>query len=146
MSKSLNQAILIGHVGKDPEVRSLDGGIRVATFTLATSTGGYKKQDGTDVPERTQWHNIVCWRGLADVCERFVRKGDRLTVLGAIQYRDYEKDGVKRYATDIVAYDLLLPGRGTDSPGARPQVTASDAPRQADFPPMPPQADDDLPF
>lgn len=147
MSKSLNQVILIGNAGKDPDVRTLDGGIRVATFTLATSTGGYKKQDGTDVPERTQWHNIVCWRSLADVCEKYVHKGDRLTILGTIQYRDYEKDGQKRHATDIVAYDLLLSGRGTDNPNARPPVTAADAPREADFPHMPPgQADDDLPF
>ena len=88
MSKSINQVILIGNVGKDPDVRTLDGGIKVATFSLATSTGGYKKQDGTDVPEKTQWHNIVCWRGLADVCEKFVRKGDRLTILGTIGYRE----------------------------------------------------------
>ena len=146
MSKSLNQVILIGHVGKDPDVRTLDGGIKVATFSLATSTGGYKKQDGTDVPERTQWHNIVCWRGLADLCEKFVRKGDRLTILGTIGYREYEKDGVKRYATDIVAYDLLLSGKA-DNPGARPPVTAADAPVQSDFPPMPPQSEDSqLPF
>ena len=144
MSKSLNQAILIGHVGKDPDVRTLDGGIKVATFSLATSTGGYKKQDGTDVPERTQWHNIVCWRSLADVCEKFVRKGDRLTILGTIGYREYEKDGQKRYATDIIAYDLLLSGKA-DNPGARPPVTAADAPVQSDFPPIPPQGGD-LPF
>lgn len=144
MSKSLNQAILIGHVGKDPDVRTLDGVIKVATFSLATSTGGYKKQDGIDVPEKVQWHNIVCWRGLADLCEKFVRKGDRLTILGTIGYREYEKDGVKRYATDIVAYDLLLSGKA-DNPGARPPVTAADAPVQADFPPMPPQSEE-LPF
>ena len=146
MSKSLNQVILIGHVGKDPDVRTLDGGIKVATFSLATSTGGYKKQDGTDVPERTQWHNIVCWRSLADLCEKFVRKGDRLTILGTIGYREYEKDGQKRYTTDIVAYDLLLSGKA-DNPGARPPVTAADAPVQSDFPPMPPQSEDSqLPF
>jgi len=137
MSKSLNQAILIGHVGKDPDVRTLDGGIKVATFSLATSTGGYKKQDGTDVPEKVQWHNIVCWRSLADLCEKFVRKGDRLTILGTIGYREYEKDGQKRYATDIIAYDLLLSGKA-DNPNARPPV-------QSDFPPMPPQGGD-LPF
>ena len=142
MSKSLNQAILIGHVGKDPDVRTLDGGIKVATFS--TSTGGYKKQDGTDVPERTQWHNIVCWRSLADLCEKFVRKGDRLTILGTIGYREYEKDGQKRYATDIIAYDLLLSSKA-DNPNTRPPVTAADAPAQSDFPPMPPQGGD-LPF
>lgn len=144
MSKSLNQVILIGNVGKEPDVRTLDGGIKVATFSLATSTGGYKKQDGTDVPEKTQWHNIVCWRSLADLCEKFVRKGDRLTILGTIGYREYEKDGQKRYATDIIAYDLLLPGKA-DNQNARPPVTAADAPAQSDFPPMPPQGGD-LPF
>lgn len=146
MSKSLNQVLLIGHLGKDPEVRSLEGGMKVATFSLATSTGGYKKQDGTEVPEKTQWHNVVCWRGLADICEKFVHKGDRLTVLGTIQYCEYEKDGVKRYVTDILAYDLLLSGR-TESTNARPPVSASDAPSQADFPPSPGGQDmDQLPF
>lgn len=144
MSKSINQVLLIGNVGKDPDVRTLEGNVKVATFSLATSTGGYKKQDGTEVPERVQWHNIVCWRGLADLCEKYVHKGDRLTVLGTIGYREYEKDGVKRYATDIVAYDLLLSGKA-DNPNARPAVTAADAAAQADFPPVPPQ-NDELPF
>ena len=146
MSKSLNQVILIGNVGKDPDVRTLDGGIKVATFSLATSTGGYEKKDGTKAEIKVQWHNIVCWRSLADLCEKFVHKGDRLTILGTIGYREYEKDGVKRYATDIVAYDLLLSGKA-DNPGARPPVTAADAPVQSDFPPMPPQSEDSqLPF
>ena len=145
MSKSVNQAILIGNVGRDPEVRTLDGGVKVATFSLATSAGGYKKQDGTEVPEKTQWHNIVCWRGLADVCEKYLHKGDRLTVFGTIQYREYEKDGVKRYATDIQAYDLVLSGK-PDNPNARPPVTAADAPAPSDYPPMPQPPFDDLPF
>lgn len=146
MSKSLNQVILIGHLGKDPEVRLLDGGTKVATFSLATSTGGYKKQDGTEVQEKTQWHNVVCWRSLADICEKFIHKGDRLTMLGTIQYREYEKDGVKRYVTDILAYDLLLSGRA-ESGNARPPVSASDAPSQADFQPSPGgQGIDDIHF
>ena len=146
MSKSINRVILIGNVGKDPEVRTLDGGAKVATFSLATSTGGYKKQDGTEVPEKTQWHNIVCWRSLAEICEKFVNKGDRLTVFGTINYREYEKDNVKRYATDIVAYDLLLSGKAETSNSRQP-VTASDAPSQSDLPPMPPQSGDyQLPF
>lgn len=146
MSKSLNQVILIGDLGKDPEVRLLDGGTKVATFSLATSTGGYKKQDGTEVQEKTQWHNVVCWRSMADICEKFIHKGDRLTVLGTIQYREYEKDGEKRYVTDILAYDLLLSGRAENG-NARPPVSASDAPSQADFPPSPGgQGIDDLTF
>ena len=125
MSKSINQVLLIGNIGKDPEVRTLEGGTKVAAFSLATSSGGYKKQDGTDVPEKTQWHNIVCWRSLADICEKYVHKGDRLTVFGQIQYREYEKDGVKRYATDIIANDLLLPAKADNPGSAQPTPTAS---------------------
>ncbi len=144
MSKSVNQVLIIGNVGRDPEIKQFDGGVKAATFSVATSTGGYKKQDGTEVPERTQWHNIVAWRGLADIAEKYVRKGDKVTVMGTIQYREYEKDGVKRYATDILAYDLVLMGKSEGTGSARPQVTAADAPAPSDFPPMPPS--DDLPF
>lgn len=146
MSKSINQCLLVGNVGRDPETRTLDGGTRVATFSLATSTGGYKRSDGTDVPEKTQWHNIVCWRGLADVAARCVRKGDRLTVLGTITYHDYETaDGGKRRATDILAYDIVLGGNpGT---GTRPAPTEGDAPTRDDFPAAAAMQDgDDLPF
>lgn len=149
MSKSINQVLLIGNIGKDPEVRTLDGGMKVSTFSLATSTGGYKKQDGTDVPEKTQWHNIVCWRSLADICEKYVHKGDRLTVFGQIQYREYEKDGVKKYATDIIATDLLLPAKA-DNPGGERQPAPAAAPASSNFPPAPqPQESpwqNDLPF
>lgn len=152
MSKSINQVLLAGNVGKDPEVRTLDGGVKVATFSLATSTGGYKKQDGTEVAEKTQWHSIIAWRGLAEIAEKYVHKGDKIIILwvpcnieimGTLQYREYEKDGIKRYATDILAYDLMLSGKG-DSSNSKPPLTAEDAPTQAGFPPIGPA--DDLPF
>lgn len=143
MSRSINQCLLIGNVGRDPDIRTVGEGAKVATFSLATSTGGYRKQDGTEVPEKTQWHEIVCWRGLADLAERYVHKGDRITVLGTIQYQEYEKDGIKRRATDILAYDLVLGGK-QDNPGARPRVTADDAPTRDDFPQAP--MGNDLPF
>lgn len=142
MSKSVNQVTLIGNIGKDPEIRTLDNGVKVATFSLATSTGGFKKQDGTDVPEKTSWHNIVCWRGLANLAEKFVKKGDKLTVFGSISYREYEKDGVKRYATDIIAYDLVLMGKSEQVSTRPPQLSEADIPE--DFPPMPPS--DGLPW
>mgnify|MGYP003544777166 FL=1 len=142
MSKSVNQVTLIGNIGKDPEIRTLDNGVKVATFSLATSTGGFKKQDGTDVPEKTSWHNVVCWRGLADLAEKFVKKGDKLTVFGSISYREYEKDGVKRYATDIIAYDLVLMGKSEQVSTRPPQLSEADIPE--DFPPMPPS--DGLPW
>lgn len=142
MSKSINQVLLAGNVGKDPEVRTLEGGIKVTTFSLATSTGGYKKQDGTEVPEKTQWHSIVAWRGLAEIAEKYVHKGDKIIIIGTLQYREYEKDGVKRHITDIIAYDIMLSGKGEGS--SKPPITISDAPTQADFPPIGPV--DDLPF
>lgn len=98
------------------------------------------------VSEKTQWHSIVCWRGLADIAERFIKKDDRLTVLGTIQYRQYEgNDGVKRYATDILALDLFLGGKSETTSTARPAPTADDAPTRDDFPTVPPDADQ-LPF
>ena len=142
MSKSVNQVTLIGNIGKDPEIRTLDNGVKVATFSLATSTGGFKKQDGTDVPEKTSWHNVVCWRGLADLAEKFVKKGDKLTVFGSISYREYEKDGVKRYATDIIAYDVVLMGKSETTSTRPPQLSEADIPE--DFPLMPPS--DGLPW
>lgn len=147
MSKSINQVILLGFVGKDPEIRSFDNGIKVATFSIATSTGGYKKQDGTEVPEKTSWHNIVAWRGLADIAEKYIHKGDKLTVIGSISYREYEKDGIKRYATDILAYDLVLIGKSDTN--VKPSITANDIPSHSaqDFPPIAqPDPNSDLPF
>ena len=141
MSKSICQLLLIGNCGKDPEVRILENGVKVATFSVATSTGGYKKSDGTEVPEKTSWHNIVAWRGLAEIAEKFLKKGDKVTILGTISYREYEKDGVKHYITDILAYDIVLMGKSESS---RPPITSNDAPVREDFPPM--QQNDDLPF
>ena len=141
MSKSICQLLIIGNCGKDPEVRTLENGAKVATFSVATSTGGYTKQDGTEVPEKTSWHNIVAWRGLAEIAEKFLHKGDKVTVLGTISYREYEKDGVKHYITDILAYDIVLMGKSESS---RPPITANDAPVREDFPPM--QQNDELPF
>lgn len=139
MSKSVNQVILIGNVGKEPEIRVFDNGIKVATFSVATSTGGYKKQNGTDVPEKTSWHNIVAWRGLADISEKFIHKGDKITVIGSISYREYEKDSVKKFITDILASDLVLMGKSDAS--TKPPITANDIPSN-DFHPV----QDDLPF
>ena len=141
MSKSICQLLIIGNCGKDPEVRTLENGVKVATFSVATSTGGYTKQDGTEVPEKTSWHNIVAWRGLAEIAEKFLHKGDKVTILGTISYREYEKDGVKHYITDILSYDIVLMGKSESS---RPPITANDAPVREDFPPM--QQNDDLPF
>ena len=141
MSKSICQVLIIGNCGKDPEVRTLENGAKVATFSVATSTGGYTKTDGTAVPEKTSWHNVIAWRGLAEIAEKYLHKGDKVTVMGTISYREYEKDGIKHYITDILAYDIILMGKSETS---RPPVTSSDAPAREDFPPM--QNTYDLPF
>jgi single stranded DNA-binding protein (ssb) len=101
---SVNKVILIGNVGKDPDVRYLDSGVAVANFTLATSDKGYTLANGTQVPERTEWHNIVLWRGLAEVAEKYVHKGDKLYIEGKIRTRSYDDpSGAKRYITEIFA-------------------------------------------
>lgn len=101
---SVNKVILIGNVGRDPDVRYVDAGVAVATFPLATTERGYKLQNGTEVPERTEWHNVVLWRGLAETAEKYIHKGDKLYIEGKIRSRSYDdQNGVKRYITEIFA-------------------------------------------
>src|SRR5664279_4372731 len=111
---SVNKAILVGNVGKDPEVRYLDSGVAVATITLATSERGYTLANGTTVPERTEWHNIVAWRGLAEIAEKYIKKGSLIYVEGKITTRKWEKDGIARYSTEIVAESIELLGKRPD--------------------------------
>ena len=107
MSRTLNKVMLIGNVGKDPEVNFTPSGVKVAQFRMATSET-WKDKDGA-VQEHTDWHTVIAWRGLADVVERLVRRGTRLYVEGKIQSRTYDdRDGNKRYITEIVAENLLL--------------------------------------
>ena len=119
---SLNKVMLIGNVGRDPEVRYLDGNsgqAKVATFTLAT-TERYRDRNG-ETRENTEWHNIVAWRNTADVVERFVRKGTQLYIEGRIRTRSWDdQTGNKRYTTEIIADTLQLLGKKSDNPGAQP--------------------------
>lgn len=106
---TVNKVILLGHVGKEPDVRYVDQGVCVAQVRLATSERAYRLQDGTEVPERTEWHNIIFWRKLAETVENYVHTGDLIYVEGKIQTRSYEdKKGVTRYITEIWADDLKL--------------------------------------
>ena len=164
--------MLIGNVGRDPEVRYLDGNsgnAKVATFTLAT-TERYRDRNG-ETRENTEWHNIVAWRGNADVCERFVKKGTQLFIEGRIRTRSWDdQTGNKRYTTEIIADNLQLLGKKSDNPGgqqggyqAQPQYGQPAAPAYSQpvqpaysqQPAMQPSAqqnvmndmpDDDLPF
>ena len=113
---SLNKVILIGNVGRDPEVRYFDSGAAVANFPLATSERGYTLANGTVVPERTEWHNVVVRRDLVSFVEKWVKKGSGLYVEGKIRTRSYDdQSGVKRYVTEILAdrVEFYSTGSGT---------------------------------
>ena len=142
MSKSLNLVILTGNVGNDPKITPLENDIKVATFSLATSTGGRTTKDGKEIPEVTQWHNIVAWRGLAELAS-YIKKGEKIQVIGSIQYREYEKDGQKRSVTDIVATDII-PCGGKQESNRPPMPTIEDMPTQEMMPNIP--NNDGLPF
>lgn len=148
---SINKAILVGNVGKDPEVRYLDKNVAVANFTMATTERGYTMQNGTQVPDRTEWHNIVAWRGLAELAEKYIRKGTQLYVEGKIQTRSWEKEGVKRYTTEIYAETIQLLGKrpeSTDSGSAASTPAAAATPTTAVPESEAPitGGEDDLPF
>lgn len=101
--------MLIGNVGKEPVVRYYDHDQAVATFTLATTERGYTLPNGTQVPDRTDWHNIVLYRGLAKIVERYVHKGDKLYVEGRIHYRTYDdQKGIRHYVTEVYADSMEL--------------------------------------
>lgn len=140
---SVNKAILVGNVGKDPEVRYFEKDVAVAHFTMATTERAITLANGTQVPERTEWHNIVAWRGLATLAEKYIRKGAQIYVEGKIQTRSYEKDGIKRYTTEINAETIQLLGK---KPEANGEVSASTAAVPPADMQAPPPAEDDLPF
>ncbi|MFC2104508.1 single-stranded DNA-binding protein [Bacteroidota bacterium] len=137
----INKVILVGNVGKDPEVRHLDSGVAVTTFPLATSET-YKAKDGQKVTN-TEWHNIVLWRGLAEVAEKYVKKGNPLYIEGKIRTRSWDdKDGNKRYTTEIIADNMQMLGSKQSS-----EQEASSAPESSasvDIENIP--EEDDLPF
>ena len=136
--------MLIGNVGKEPDVRYLDNGVAVASLVLATSERGYRLQNGTEVPERTEWHNVVLWRGLAETVEKYVHKGDKLFIEGKIRSRSYDdQNGVKRYITEIFADNMeMLTPRGQSAVQNAPTPAAAQrvAPAQGQ------NGKDDMPF
>lgn len=117
-----NSCSLIGTVGKDAEVRQTQGGVQYARFSLATSSGGYQKQDGSQVPEKTEWHSITAWRQLAEFCGKYVRKGMKVDVEGMITYSKFtDQQGIERTQTEIVASDIVLMSMPKEQQAA-PQV------------------------
>ena len=142
---SLNKVQLIGNVGKDPDVRYLDSGVAVASFPLATSDRAYTLANGTQVPERTEWHNIVLWNRLAETAEKYVRKGDKLYIEGKIRTRSYDdQNGIKRYVVEIFGDNMeMLTPRAVQQPAGQVQQPAA-ASQTASV--SAESASDDLPF
>ncbi len=140
MSRSLNKVQLIGNLGKDPELKYTPSGVAVATFSIATSES-WKDQEGNQ-QEKTEWHNIVAWRKLAEICGEYLKKGKKVYLEGKLQTRNYEKDGIKRYVTEIVADQLImLDGGGGAGKGSSSSTASEAAPMMSEAP-----KDDDLPF
>jgi len=105
----VNKVILIGNLGKDPEVRHLDNGAAVANFSIAT-TETYKDRNSGERIDQTEWHNIVLWRGLAEIAEKYLKKGDSVYIEGKLKTRSWEKDGVTRYTTEVVGDQMTMLG------------------------------------
>ncbi|HYQ58666.1 MAG TPA: single-stranded DNA-binding protein [Draconibacterium sp.] len=146
---SVNKVILVGNVGKDPEVRHLDTGVAVANFPLATSES-YNSKSGERVTT-TEWHNIVLWRGLAEVAEKYVTKGRQLYIEGRIRTRSYDdKDGNKRYITEIYGDQMQMLGTRADNQNSPDQNIAGQSNQSSQKITEPdieePEGDEDLPF
>lgn len=151
MSRSVNKAILIGNLGADPEIRTTPGGSRVASMSVATNRRWTDKSGATQ--EKTEWHRIVAWNKLAEIAERYLKKGDRVYLEGSIEYRQWQgQDGQTKYTTEIIAREMvMLGGRGEASGGE--SYAARSAPATGggeesyeDVPAERLEEDDDLPF
>ena len=128
---SLNKVMLIGHVGREPEVRYIDNGVATAVVSLATNTPGYTLPGGTQVPERTEWHRIMLWRRLAEIVERYVHKGDQLYVEGQLRTRSYtDKKGKEHSITEVWAENLQLLTPRSQSAAPAPSTPAQGASAQ----------------
>ena len=137
----VNKVILIGNLGKDPEVRYLDSGVAVANFSLAT-TENYKNKEGERISQ-TEWHNIVLWRGLAEVAEKWLKKGSSVYIEGKIRNKKWEdKEGNTRYTTEILGDNMTMLGKKDDNSSDAPESTVTTAEESV------PEAEkgDDLPF
>lgn len=142
----INKVILIGRLGKDPEVRAFEGGTKKASFTLATSEI-YKDKEGKKV-EQTEWHNIVCWRNLAEIAEKYLTKGKQIYLEGRLRTRSWEDNGVKKYVTEIEATTFTMLGSKQDDGEKQSAVKVVNAPQAEPSPVLtePDYISDDLPF
>ncbi len=137
MANGVNKVILVGNLGRDPEIQTFDSGVKRASFSLAT-TEEFKDKEGNKV-QQTEWHNVVLWRGLADVAEKYLNKGNQIFLEGKIKTRSWEdKDGNKRYTTEIIGDNMTMLG------GRKPQNGDVQATENAEIPET--EVEDDLPF
>ncbi len=143
MAYGLNKVMLIGNLGKDPEMRMTQSGVPVTTFSIATNES-YRGQDGNMV-DRTEWHNIVAWRKPAEILNEYLKKGSKVYIEGKLQTRNYEKDGQRHYITEIVVEDFMfLDSR--ESSGGSGGHSSSDSHPAYSQPEPPVEHDEDLPF
>ena len=113
----INKVILVGNVGADPEVKTLENGVKMARLRLATTEKLYNKEKN-DYTENTEWHNVTLWRGLADVADRYIHKGSQLYIEGKLRSRKYTKDNVDYYATEIICEEVKMLGKKDNAPRA----------------------------
>ena len=141
----INKVIIVGRLGRDPEMRYTPDGTAVANFSVATSEEWKDKNTG-EKKERTEWHRIVAWRRLGEICGEYLSKGRQVYVEGKLQTRSWEQDGVKRYSTEIVATDIQFLGGRDDTGGGRSAGRGQSADPGYPEPPMANTQDDDIPF
>ncbi len=156
MARSVNKVTLIGNLGNDPEMKALPSGSQVANLSIAT-TDSWRDRNSGEMQERTEWHRVVCFDRLAEICGQYLRKGSRIYIEGSLRTRSWEQDGQKRYATEIVGREMMmLDGRGESDMGTQAPMQSrsqsAPAPQQQTAPqpvsqPMPdPNIDDEIPF
>jgi single-strand DNA-binding protein len=141
----INKVIIVGHLGQDPEIRYMSDGSAVANFSVATSESWTDKNTG-EKKERTEWHRIVAWRKLGEICGKYLSKGKQVYVEGKLQTRSWEQDGVKRYTTEIVASDVQFLGSRDSGGGNRQPSKGASSDQGYPEPPLPDTREDDIPF
>ena len=143
----VNKVILVGRLGRDPEVRNLESGVSVANFTMATSET-YRDKTTNEKKEVTEWHNIVLWRGLAEIAQKYLHKGDMVYIEGKLRTRSWEKEGVTRYTTEIVADNMtMLSPKGSGGYAETANASSDKGGNAGSLAPLPETGGtDDLPF
>lgn len=135
----MNKVMLIGNVGQDPQIRYIDQNVCVAQIRLATTEKGYTLQNGTQVPDRTEWHTVIFWRKQAELVEKYVKKGDKLYVEGKLQTRTWDdKQGIRHQAVEIMAENMEFISRAV----RKPEETAAPAPVTPTAPAPAPEGED----